>query len=185
MAFVWFDSDLHGLPIVWTAIEAICEVDLDQELLSSDFEVLTVGLEGYGYFDNLFFSRNRTNEIINGSDVMNLLIEPSSGEFEIPVFASVKEDCTIVAAHIVPHENITGDDNDYCQLKLVNKTQNKLLGTKTFKLGNDANAFEMTTMGGIMEEIMDYGDVVAFEKEDFGSGISLPLLLLVIEWNLA
>lgn len=181
----WFDSALQPLPIVWTALEATCDVDPDRELLSSDFEVLTVGLGGYGYFDNLFFNRNRTNEIINGSDVMNLLIDPASGEFEIPVFLSVKEDCTIVAAHIVPKEDIIGDDTDYCKLMLYNVTQAKTLGTKTFLLGNDVNALEMSSIGGINEEIMEYGDVVVIAKENLGGGMDLPQFLLVIEWNLA
>lgn len=180
----WFDSLLQPLPIVWTHIEAICEIDPDRELLSTNFEVITKSLGGYGYFDDLYLYKNRTNELINGSDVMSLLIDSSSGEFEIPVFASVKEDCTIVAAHIVPKEGIIGNSIDYCQLRLYNVTQAKNLGSKTFIAGNDANAFELTSILGISEEIMEYGDVVTLVKENFGSGMSLPQLLLVIEWNL-
>lgn len=183
MTMTWFDSELHELPIVWTLMESICEINLDEELLSMTYEVFTDGLEGYGYFDDLHIYRDRSNDLIMGSEVSYLLIEPSSGEFEIPVFACVKEDIMVVAAHIVPQENIPeGGETDYTRLRLLNKSGGTL-GTRTFFAG--AQAFEMDTISGVLDEVMTYGDVVVLKKEDFGAGMSLPQLLLIIEWNLA
>lgn len=186
MAISWIEGTLESLPIIWTAIEAICEVDTDKELLTSDFEVITNVLGSYGYFDNLNFQRNRTNDKAIGNDIAQLLIPESSSseEFEIPVFAGFT-DCEILAVHIVPQDNVIGDDTDYCQLRIVNKSTSDTLGTKTFTLGNDADAFEISDFGGINEELIEAGDVIAIEKENTGSGMALPQFLLVIEWNLA
>lgn len=186
MSFTWIAGEASNVPITWTNIEAICEVDPDRELVSTDFEVVTLSLGFAGYFDNFSFQRNRTEEKTIGSDIAQLLIESSSSsnEFSFPAFAGFT-DCSIVAAHIVPQENIVGADGDYCQLRLVNKTTSDVLGTKTFTLGNDIDAFEIGDFGGISEELIEAGDVIAIEKENTGSGMALPQFLLAIEWNLA
>lgn len=182
----WIEGTLESLPVVWTAIEAICEVDIDKELLTSDFEVITNVLGSYGYFDDLNFQRNRTNDKLLGNDIAQLLIVETSDseEFIIPCLAGFT-DCEIVAVHIVPQDDIIGDDTDYCQLVIANRTKIEVLGTKTFTIGNDADAYEITDFGGINQELIEAGDVVTIEKDNYGSGMALPQFLLVIEWNLA
>jgi len=181
----WIEGELQEVLIEWLHIEGFCEVRDDVELLKVKVSGITDGLSGYGYFDLFQLCKNLLNEKIAGAEVIYLHLDEVTGIVEIPVFGAVTES-QIVAAHIVPKEYITGNDENYMQLRLVNKETGTIICTKTFLSGTDAPAYEVTDFGPVneMNGEINLGQGVSFVKENFGGGMTLPQCVLIIQWNL-
>lgn len=181
MAFTWIAGDLDNIPIEWLHLEAVCEVSREAELLTVKLSGLTEDLEGY--FDNFALFKNLLEDKLTGNEVVYLPVDETADEFEIPIFGAVVEVAQIMAAHIIPKEDIIGSDTDPIILKLISKETGDTICTKTFLAGTDALAFEVTDFGPVNENNneINYGKGVSLAKE---GAAALPPSLIVVEWNL-
>jgi hypothetical protein len=186
VAITWVEGTLQSLDVEWLHVENICEVR-DVELLKVRVSGITDSLNGYGYFDLFQLCKNLLNEKITGNETIYLPLDevPAGAITEIPVFGAVIE-AQIVAAHIVPKTNITGNDTNYMALKLINKETGTVICTRTFLNGINAPAYKVTDFGPANETngTINLGQSVSFVKEEVGSGMTLPQSILVIQWNL-
>lgn len=187
MAMTWISGTLSGVDIEWMHFEEVCPVNENKELLRTRVTAITEGLDGYGYFDLFQLLKNLTDEKATGSEVVFIPRDQVSAgsTLEIPVMGAVKE-MQIIAAHIVPKQAITGDNTNYMTLKLVNKETAAVICTKTFTLGLDAAAYEVTDFGPVDEAAaaISLNKGVSFVKEETAGGMTLPQSILVIQWNL-
>lgn len=181
----WVDSELKEIPIMWQSIEFIAPVKEDAEILTAKYRIVTNDIGGY--FDNLGFFINLSNEKLTGSEKVFLPIPRiQQGEIrEFPVFGAVQE-VQIVAAHIMFKETVTGNNSNYVQLQLVNKESDEIISTLTFLEDINAASYEVISFGPVNEE---YGAInlykgVALKVEQFGAGMELPEAILIIEWDL-
>lgn len=171
----WIDGDLQEYDVEWMSFEATCEVANNKELLRVRVSAVTDGFAGF--FDNFQLLKNLTNEKLFGAEVAYIPIDPN--EAESPVFGAVK-DFQIIAAHIVPKQDIVGGDPPL-ELKLINKHTDNVICTKTFITGIDAPAYQVTDFGPVDEEKskLEYGQAVSLVVE----GGTLPECLLIIQWD--
>lgn len=189
MALTWIAGSLTETLIEWLVLQGICPVRDDVELTRVRITGVTAGLVNHGYWDDFELLKNLTNDKITGAEVVYFPIPeaPAGSSLEIPVFGVVTEaGAQIVAAGIVPKAAITGDNNDYMTLKLVNKETGEDICTLTFLAGTDAPAYEVTDFGPANEEhgTINYGKGVSLVKEESGGGMTLPAGVLILQWNL-
>lgn len=185
MAFAYIDCDPVETGVEWLRLESVCPTNKEKELLRARVTGLTEGLAGGGYFDQFQLRKNLLNEKQIGSEIIYRLLQAVTGPFETVVFGATVE-AQIVACHIVPAQNITGSNSDYMTLKLVNKETGNVICTKTFLAGVDASAWEVCNFGPVNEEAshVNLTKGVSLVKEDTGTGMILPVSLLIVEWNL-
>ncbi|HEY8362725.1 MAG TPA: GLUG motif-containing protein, partial [Tissierellaceae bacterium] len=138
----WVDSELKEIPIMWQSIEFIAPVKEDAEILTAKYRIVTNDIGGY--FDNLGFFINLSNEKVTRSEKVFLPIPRiRQGEIrEFPVFGAVQE-VQIVAAHIMFKETVTGNNSNYVQLQLVNKESDEIISTLTFLEDINAASYEV------------------------------------------
>jgi len=104
---------------------------------------------------------------------------------EYAVFAAPCK-CKIVKVSIIPDSNITGDDTNNFGIRLKNKgsggSGTGVIATKTFTSGVNATAYVEFDLGQVDNNLLNQGDVVTFEKFENGSGMTMPSLLVKIEY---
>lgn len=107
-------------------------------------------------------------------------------EDEIPVFTA-PVDCTIKNVGIVPENAITGADTNYMTLAFVNKgsdgTGTSSMGSVDFTAGEDVAAFDYKDFGDLTNTGLDAGDTVTIKKSEAGTGMDMPRLLAVIQYE--
>jgi len=183
---IWVYSELQELPIRWIPIDIVAPIRDDAEIIRATYKVVTKDLANGGYFDELGFFRNLLRDKVTGNNIVYFPIAPiSAGQnVEIPVFGAVIES-QIVAVHLLPKEDIVGDDTNYAQLQLVNKDVGEVMTTLTFIGGINAQAYEVISFGPVNA----YGAIeiykgVSFRVVQNGAGLAIPESVLIIEWNL-
>lgn len=186
MPTTWYEGAAVSKPVEWTHIEQVVQVNPEKELLGVEINVWTKHtVYGDGYFDSIQLLKNLTNDKVMGSEKIFHLFDEVTGTWVRPVFGAIA-DSRIVACHIVPTDGITGDDSDYMQLRLVNYQTSEDICTKTFVSGINAVAHEVTDFGPVdtSAAVIPAGGSVSLEKQDYGSGMTLPQCIIIIEWDL-
>jgi len=182
MAISWVAGELNELPVKWLTVKGTAKVNQEKEFLTAKFLIKLIQSNGMdAYFDNFALTKNLLNDKTLGNSIIYLPL--LAGTTEYPVFGALA-DCHIVAAHIVPKADITGTDESPMQLLLRNVDTNEVICTKTFILGNNATANQVTSFGPVNDTNKELypGNGVTFEQS---GGCSIPDILLIIEWNLS
>ena len=196
----WTNAPMVEVYVAWLEIDQYAEIRSDAEVVRAKFYPRTENLPASGFFDAFGFYRSLFYDKVTGSYVMYFPIPPLvAGEpFEIPVFGAVfyakyhdpeEEDipsAIITNAHILPKNNISGDDTDYVQFQLVNKKNDQVMSTLTLIEGADLTAYKVTSMGPINEHgAVDLFEGVSFNVVSYGNGIDFTEpSVLIIEYNL-
>ncbi len=184
MAFTWVDSEAVEVPIQWTLQESEVEVNAGKELIRITFRVFTDGAECAFYVDRLELRFDLERELIEGDRVSYIWLPGApAGNVEFPVWGATR-DVEITGAFLVPKAEIVGSDSDYTQLKLVRNDTSVTICTKTFLSGTTAPAYTVTQFGPVSNGELPFGVGIKLVKEDFGNGMVLPELVVVITWNL-
>lgn len=174
---MWTEGGLQTLKIKWLNIEGVIPIRPGKELISTIFYAETDKSIGRIYFDNFGLFRNLASDKTLGNNVIYLPV--GAGTTELLVYGAVW-DSFIATAHLVPKQEIIGDDPPL-QLLLRNMETDEVICTKTFAVGIDAPMNEVTEFGPTDEDAREIseGQSVRFEV----SGGSIPEILLIIEWN--
>jgi len=182
MAITWTTGELQNLTVQWLHAKATLNVNQQKEFLSARFTAELVRSTGLNtYFDNFSLTKNLANDKTLGNYIIYMPI--SAGTSEWPVFGALT-DCHIAKAHLVPQADIIGTDSNPIQLILRNVDTDTIICTKTFVLGNNATAYQVTSFGGVDDVAKELyaGNGVRLEKSGTDD---LPDITLIIEWNLS
>jgi len=185
MSIAWTDGAAESKTITWLHFETACLVNKEKELTLVEVRP-TTKTAGAGYFDSIQLLKNLTNDKVMGSEkIFHLFNDEVSGEFYRPIFGAIA-DAKIVAAHLVPAEDIIGSDSDYMQFRLINNLTAEVICTKTFLSGIDAVQNEVADFGPVTAAYADIaaGQSVSLIKDNFGTGMTMPKCLFIIEWDL-
>jgi len=105
---------------------------------------------------------------------------------DVPIWAAPFR-CKIRGCYIVPQANITGAASHYMTLKIVNKgsdgTATDTVVSKAFSSGVNASAYVKTSLGNPSNNELKEGDVLQFKKEETGSGMDMPDLVVIVEYT--
>ena len=183
----WVLGELATVPVEWLRREASVAIDTEKELLNIEFHASAISA-GSGYWDYFQLLYDLTAEKLTGSDVVYIPLPAINAgtDDERVIFGAVKK-CEIVAAHLVPESAITGDGTDYVQLRLLRKSDDAIICTKTFVTGIDAPAWEVSDFGGVSDAnaILEIGDSVSLDVVHSAGGLAVDRYVLILQWNLA
>jgi len=183
----WVLGELATIPVAWLRREVAVPVNTEKELLSVTLHASAVA-DGSGYWDYFQVLYDLTAEKLTGSDVVYIPLPAINAgtDDERVIFGAVKR-CEIVAAHLVPESSLTGDDTNYVQLRLLRKSDDAIICTKTFVTGIDAPAWEVTDFGGVDPDnaLLEIGDSVSLDIVHTAGGLFVDRYVLILQWNLA
>ncbi len=183
----WVEGAYRSYRVSWTSISAVVPVSTIQELISAKFTVASEGMTDGLYFDEFVVQRDRTSEKIFGSELVfyPLTYVNTVDAFEFPVMGITK-DTTVKAVYLVPKMGITGNENNYMQLNLLNKKTGGVIASKTFVAGIDGEAWKTVPFGPVNpgHAELTHDDSISIQMLQFGGGMVLPPSTLVVEWNL-
>jgi len=107
---------------------------------------------------------------------------------EVPVFKALHA-CTLTKVGFVPKSAITGADTNYMTLSFVDKgsdgTGTGTIASRDYSSGNDVAAMDFEDSGTLSNASLAEGDTVSFKKAETGTGMAMPDLIAVVEFERA
>lgn len=182
LVFGWTFSNLVEMPIVWQQIEVPVETNPEKEIKQVKFKINNSGIGIY--CDNLGLYKNLSREKLVGLETSYVLMPAIAQGIttELLVFAATVE-AYIAFAYIVPKIDIMADSQNYAVLKLINKGNNSII--TTLQLTETIPAYKVIPFETVTENnIINVWDSITMQVEQYGAGIALPEMLLIIEWDL-
>lgn len=173
--------------ILWTPFETIIPVNPEKELLSVSYKVINT--EAFPvFFDELTLEKNLLNDKLLAAETTYIPFEGAAAGIKVDrtVFGAI--DVTkIVSIHYVPEKAIVGHNVNYLQLQIINDPDGKVLATKTFVEGSNAETRHVFDFGPVnkAEGIIAPGTSLRLSKLENGSGMELPRGVLIIRWDVA